>query len=472
LRRKLTEISCRLLRSIVDYFEAGDILPIRPITVYDVSSIEEAFRQMQQGHHVGKLVISIREDNGSTKITTDPVKSIFQVELDSSASYLLIGGLGGLGRAVSRRMVNRGARRLVYLSRSAGQGQDDGDFVRELESMGCEVTLVKGSVSNVDDVARTIEQAPNLKGIMQCSMVLCDQAFPQMTLEEWNVPLDSKIKGTWHLHNVTQKSGINLDFFVLFSSMSGVTGQAGQANYAGANTFLDAFVQYRTSLGLAASAIDIGAVQDVGYVSQDEALLKRIKVAGAHGVTEPELLDAVTDAMRPSVTSSMNTDSIRETSYYADRNTIILGLGTSVPLSSPESRAFWRKDRRMAIYHNASDKTSAGDIGSDQGGLQAFLLKAKAEPSILTSSGTANHLAMEIGKKLFNFLLKSSDDLNIHVPLSQLGMDSLVGVEMRSWWRQEFGFDITVLEMMGMGNLDALGRHAAEGLLKLAGGSS
>ena len=82
---------------------------------------------------------------------------------------------------------------------------------------------------------------------------------------------------------------------------------------------------------------------------------------------------------------------------------------------------------------------------------------------------SAGLLAREIGNKLFNFLLKTGEDLNTSLPLSQLGMDSLVGVEMRSWWRQAFGFDITVLEMMGMGNLEGLGKHAAEGLARLLG---
>ena len=85
---------------------------------------------------------------------------------------------------------------------------------------------------------------------------------------------------------------------------------------------------------------------------------------------------------------------------------------------------------------------------------------------MLKTNDTAALLAREIGKKLFSLLLKLDEDLNTSVPLSQLGMDSLVGIEMRSWWRQAFSFDITVLELMGMSTIDALGKHAAEGLLK------
>ncbi|PYI00202.1 polyketide synthase [Aspergillus ellipticus CBS 707.79] len=471
LRDKRPSECKRLLESIITYFRAGHITPIRPITTFDATAMEDAFRHMQQGTHLGKLVILLRNADGSPKIDPTAVRPTQRLaDLDSTASYLLIGGLGGLGRAVSRRLVEHKARRLVFLSRSAGRGPHDDDFVRELESMGCDVRLVPGSVTNEADVARAIQQAPNLKGILQLSMVLRDQAFPQMTLAEWNTAVGPKLQGTWHLHHATQAAGITLDFFVLFSSTSGVLGQPGQANYAGANTFLDAFVQYRTGLGLAASAVDIGAVQDIGYVSQDDALLQRLKQTGAHHLTESELLDAVfatiSFSARPTAAHTVNNANLE----FTDRKNFILGLRTSVPLSSPESRAFWRTDRRLALYHNSvATATSAHDAPSDRDTLQAFLARAKSDPYILRAAESAGLLAREIGNKLFNFLLKTGEELNTSLPLSQLGMDSLVGVEMRSWWRQAFGFDITVLEMMGMGNLEGLGKHAAEGLARLLG---
>ena len=449
----------------------GHIKPLTPRKIFDASSVQEGFRHLQQGTHIGKIVFCIRNLDGSIKVDMKKVaKSTRTLELDSSASYLLVGGLGGLGQAVARHLVEQGARRLVFMSRSAGSGPGDSDIVRELESMGCHVELVRGSVVSRDDVCRAISQAPNLKGIIQASMVLRDDNFIRMSLDHWNQAVAPKVAGTWNLHHATVEAGINLDFLVLFSSMSGVTGQAGQANYAGANSFLDTFVQYRTDLGLACSALDIGAVQDVGYVSQDEALLKRMKAVSAHGITEPELLEALTAAI---LIPQTGTSASTKNEEYIDRCTIGLGLSTKIPLNSKDSRAFWRKDRRMAVYHNNASKSAAdtaGSSGSD--GLKSFLARAKADTSILKTEESFNLLAIEIGKKLFGFLLRSDEDLNTTVPLSQLGMDSLVGVEMRSWWRQAFGYDISVLELLGTGNLDGLGRHAAEGLFKVLGGAA
>lgn len=446
----------------------GHIKPLTPKKVFDASSVQDGFRHLQQGTHIGKIVFSVRSPDGNLNIDTGKlVKPLQTLKLSDSASYLLVGGLGGLGRAVARHLVEQGARRLVFMSRSAGSGPEDGDTVRELESMGCQVELVRGSVINKDDVSRAITHAPNLKGIIQASMVLRDENLVRMSLDHWNQAVAPKVTGTWNLHHAAIEAGVNLDFFVLFSSMSGVTGQAGQANYAGANTFLDTFVQFRTGLGLACSALDIGAVQDVGYVSQDEALLKRMKAVSAHGITEPELMEALTAAILiPQSSAGAKADDER----YIDKHTIGLGLSTNVPLNSKESRAFWRKDRRMAVYHNNARKSAAetaGTSGSD--GLKSFLARAKSDTSVLKTEESTNLLAREIGRKLFGFLLRSDEDLNTTVPLSQLGMDSLVGVEMRSWWRQAFGFDISVLELLGMGNLDGLGRHAADGLLKVFG---
>ena len=456
----------RLLQAIVNHFEKGHITPLKPTHIFAASSVEVAFRHMQGGHHIGKIVIAVRSKDGSINVDMSSMKKAKELRLDRSASYLLVGGFGGLGRSVSRYLVQHNARHLTFLSRSAGTNEQNRDFVRELESMGCNVQIIEGSVTSKADVSQAIKQTPNLKGIMQCSMVLRDQAFTRMSLDEWEKAVSPKVQGTWNLHDETLAAGAQLDFFVLFSSMSGTFGQAGQANYAGANTFLDAFVQYRKSLGLAASSIDIGAVQDVGYVFETEGLLKRMKMPGAHLITETELLQTIGAAMSSSSAADRR-DPSNIDEDVSEKNTVILGLDTTVSLNSAEQRAFWRKDRRMAAYHNASNATVDTQSATSNDTLKVFLAKAKNDGTVLQTEETATLLGKEIGRKLFSFLLRSDDDLDLVIPLSQLGVDSLVAVEMRAWWRQAFGFDISVLEFLGMGNLAALGRHAAEGLGKV-----
>ncbi|PSN69566.1 polyketide synthase [Corynespora cassiicola Philippines] len=481
LKSKRLDICKELLGSIVGAYNGGHITPIRPNKEYDASAIPDAFRYMQQGQHLGKIVVSMRDTNGKIKVGTEScVKIPKKLELDSSASYLLVGGLGGLGRSVARHLVEHNARHLVFLSRSAGQGIDDVEFAHELESMGCKVSFVKGSVTDAGDVTRAVQTAGSaLKGILQCSMVLRDEAFLNMSLKEWNEATDPKVRGTWLLHEATLAAGANLDFFVFFSSISGLLGTPGQANYAGANAFLDSFVQYRISLGLAASSIDIGAVMDVGAAALDEGLMQRMKAASALGVMEVELLQYISASITTFSSPrrwDLNTFG-SGTAGFIDKNTFVVGLGTTLPLSDPENRAFHRKDRRMAIYHNASSSPSfQSDDGQNGDGLKAFLGRIRAAAAeegraqaLLETDETADFLAREIGRKLFALLLRQDEDLNIVVPLSQLGMDSLVSVELRAWWRQALGFDITTMELLGMGNLHALGKHAAKVLGKMLG---
>ncbi|RYP65435.1 hypothetical protein DL771_008307 [Monosporascus sp. 5C6A] len=275
-----------------------------------------------------------------------------------------------------------------------------------------------------------------------------------------------KVKGTWNLHDATVSAGADLDFMVLFSSLSGIIGQPGQANYASGNTFLDAFAQYRNGLGLEASVIDIGAVEGVGFISEHQGLMGKMKTSGFKSVTEQELLDAMAVAM---FVHSRPFKQLPTSVGFASRivaNTFVLGLGSSVPLSSSSNRAIWRKDRRMAAYHNAT--AGGADVAVSNETLKPYLASARADPSILRSAEAPKLFAGEIGKKLFDLLLKPQEELNTSLPLVDLGLDSLVALELRAWWKQVFSFDITVLEMLGMGSLETLGQHAADELLKAA----
>lgn len=414
---------------------------------------------MQQGLHMGKIVIELRQSAQTTHLNSGIAERRKTPKFDSSGSYLLVGGLGGLGRSISIWMVEHGARNLVFLSRSAGSRAEDQEFVQELESMGCEVQLVKGSVANIEDVTRAVKiPARPLKGVIQMSMVLRDQAFPKMTWDDWETAVSPKVQGTWNLHNATEAASSNLDFFVLFSSLSGIIGQPGQANYTSANTFLDAFCQFRSEKGLAASSINIGAVEDIGFIAQKDDLLRQMKSTGFYSVNEKDLLDALVVATAPPSHRTI-------VPGLTDPGTFVLGLASTIPLTSGNNRAVWRKDPRMAVYHNTAVAADSSASGANDG-IKAFISSARADPGVLESAESANKLAQEIGKKLLDLLMKPDEELNTGLGLSDLGMDSLVAIEMRTWWKQMFGFDISVLEMLGMGTLDALGKHAAEGLIK------
>ncbi|KAI0418327.1 hypothetical protein F5X98DRAFT_373799 [Xylaria grammica] len=447
-----TGIRKRLIHSIFQYYEEGHVKPIHPLRMFDASQVQSAFQTMQKGTHIGRFGISM-----ATNLARDVKPRLELPKFQENASFLLVGGTGGIGRALSTFMVENGAKELVFLSRNAGLKPADIDLSIELQSMGCSVIFARGDVCDEAAVSSALLKVTKpIRGIVQLSMVLRDQNFSDMTFEQWTEAVAPKIKGTWNLHHATISQAMDLEFFVLCGSISGHIGQPGQANYASANTFLDSFAQYRNKLGLAASVIDIGAVEDVGVLARNTGLLARMKADGLHALSEQEVLDALAYTMfrpKPSRISKGGSSS-----RYHHPNSFLVGLGPLVPSTV-------RKDRRMAVF--SRDTSEEKELVSNEP-LKDLLATADEQPAVLRTDEAVRILSIEIGKKIADMLLLQPevDMTATNVLLRDLGMDSLVAVELRAWWRQVFRLDISVREILGMGTLGALGKFAADGLLK------
>jgi len=158
----------RYLNRIIDCYEKGQIKSITPITIFDASNIHEAFRYMQKGQHIGKIVIKFPES--ADDLPTATVRE--KLELRSDVSYFLPGGLGGLGLSIAVWLVERGARHLVFMSRSGGNNVDQ-SFFDELADMGCSTQVFKGDITSLKDVTHAVKNATKpIAGVMQMSMVL------------------------------------------------------------------------------------------------------------------------------------------------------------------------------------------------------------------------------------------------------------------------------------------------------------
>lgn len=122
----------RLLELLLEHYLKGDLKPITPITTFDAENIEEAFKYMQKGSHIGKVVIKFPQEDTLPLAPTIPLP-----EFHSDATYVVVGGLGGLGKAIAGWMASHGAKNLMFLSRSAGKSLEDQDFFKELNMIGC-----------------------------------------------------------------------------------------------------------------------------------------------------------------------------------------------------------------------------------------------------------------------------------------------------------------------------------------------
>lgn len=285
-----------------------------------------------------------------------------------------------------------------------------------------------------------------------------------MTHEDWQAVTEPKVKGTWNLHNALATE--TLDFFVLFGSLAGLVGQNGQANYASANTFLDAFVQFRHRQGLPASAIDLGPVLQVGYVAGNEKVQNQLRAFSFHGLREQDVLDGFELAIIKPSSGLGRWVSAPPNPAYTSEGHLAMGLRTTQPLHAVHNNVTWKRDPRMSLYRNveragSSPATSGGLISGD-GGVKAFLVAVELDPHVLTLDGKVSELALHIRSALSSFMIRPAEEMDISGSLSDLGVDSLVAIELRNWFRRAIALDVSVLEITQAESLEGLARFAAE----------
>ncbi|KIA75874.1 polyketide synthase [Aspergillus ustus] len=433
--------------------DKGFIGPISPVTCYDASEISAAFRHMQTGQHMGKIVVRMPES--PSELAARETRA--DVTFSPDHAYLLSGGLGGLGRAISNWMVEKGARCLVYLSPSAGVSDTHRPFAEELKCQGCEAIFVSGSAAGMADIRRAISLSPKpIKGVFQLALVLQDRTLERMAFEDWRVPLIPKVDGTWNLHRAFESTP--LDFFVMFGSVAGTIGMLGQANYAAANTYISSLARYRQSLGLPASVLDLGPVADIGFVARNPELVKALTVQlELPFIQEREMLDAIEALIERS--SSPGELPTGPEGSVSDYHYITLGIVTTA------SWLLQRHDRRLSILINRAQKEQDSTPISDDVG--DFVMQVEADPEILNNPATEEFLIEKVGMMIKSPTQKAATAKKVDIKtLSNIPIDSLIAIEARAWARKRLGVQISLSDITAAGNVKGLVNLAIDELKK------
>jgi NADPH:quinone reductase-like Zn-dependent oxidoreductase/NADP-dependent 3-hydroxy acid dehydrogenase YdfG/acyl carrier protein len=304
LREQRPEVCAEMLREVVEQMKAGRLRPL-PLQRFPISRISEAIRFMAQGQHVGKLVVSMVDP----ELRLVPPRPGFTVRPE--ASYLITGGMGGLGLEAARWLVSHGARCLLLLGRHEPSASAR-SRLEQLRAAGARVEVVLADVADAGQLAGLLERTrqgelPRLRGVLHCAGLLDDGVLEHLEPERLRKVMEPKIQGAWNLHALTL--GESLDFFVLYSSMAGMVGTPGQGNYAAANAAMDALAHYRHQLGLPVLSVNWGPFSEVGLAvaqsnrgerlafrgmsslapRQGEALLERLLQEGSVQVAAVEL---------------------------------------------------------------------------------------------------------------------------------------------------------------------------------------
>jgi aryl carrier-like protein len=285
-----------------------------------------------------------------------------------------------------------------------------------------------------------------------------------MTWQEWDQVTKPKVNGAWNLHHALEDQP--LDFFWLASSVITAVDQPGQGNYSASNTFLEAFCQYRLGLGLPTAVLGICPIKGVGFVAESAVAQRNTKAQGIYSLGESEYLGYVELSILAAMSKSPSASvpSILPPVAWKNDGQIVMGLRSELDLEDPNNRTNWRRDRRMGSYHNIRNKGS-DENASDSNGLKLFLTRISEDVAALGEAGSVEFLAVEVGRKVYDFMLKpGEEDIDISLSLAQIGLDSLMATELRRWFRQVLGLQVSVLEIMGSGSLRQLAETVSASL--------
>ena len=391
---KRPDFCMSILREAMQLFEDGSFKPL-PLQVFPISQAVDAFRYMAQAKHIGKVVISLQED----EVPVAPSKEPMAVRPDGT--YLITGGAGGIGLTTAQWLVQQGARHLVLTGRSGAASEAAKEAIGAMEAAGARVVIAKADVSEESQVADVLaeirETMPPLRGVFHAAGILDDGVLLQLNEERFRSVMAPKVEGAWNLHRLTLDE--ELDCFVLFSSAATVFGSPGQGNYVAANAFLDALAHHRRAVGLPALAINWGAWAEVGLATRADRV-KHVTGQGIIPFTPEQGVWLMEEMLR--------------------RRELVQAMGISID---------W--EMLLGAYSppllsGLAEEVAEGSSRSEEKGLVRKKLLA-AEPEERQQL-VEDFLVEQIAR----VLKCAPSKVDVHQPLNRLGIDSLMAVELKN----------------------------------------
>ncbi|KAL9595199.1 MAG: hypothetical protein Q9219_006593 [cf. Caloplaca sp. 3 TL-2023] len=422
----------RILTEMVEMHSKQILKAVEPLTVFPISELQQAMRMMQTGKHSGKIVIEAREDCIVQALPAPSAKAVDGRDV----SYLVTGGTGGLGRSITRWLAREGAKHIVLASRSGMDQKGVPELVDELREMNVNVLVERCDVANHDQVKGLVEKCqatmPPIRGVIHGAMALRDALFEKISYQDWSLNIKPRVDGAWNLHNALM--GTDLDFFVMLASGSGLTGQPGQAAYAASNTFLDSFAAYRNHLGLAASVIDIGIVEEVGYVAENVKDRAEIANAAHDRLSEAEFLALVKAAM---------TDPFQDRSF---QQTL-----TGCKLLPDRPLPHWAHDpKSVHILHSIESASLSGKRG------EGSIVVRQTLKQVETAEQATDTIRDALCQRLAGLLLIAAEEVDVKKPIVAYGLDSLAAIELHTWISKEVEANVPLMELMNSPSIEQL----------------
>lgn len=405
------QLAARLFREVIALFREGVLTPL-PYRVYPAERAVEAFRCMQQARHIGKVVIA----SGYPDIEKSIIPAV-PLEFPKDSTWLVTGGLVGFGLESARWLAKRGVGTLLLLGRRGAETPGVEEVILELNAIGADVHVVSCDVTDAKALSKTITWAqknlPPLHGVLHAAATYDDQLIANLDAKSIASVIEPKLKGAWHLHQLTVD--IPLKHFLLYSSVTTLIGNPGQANYVAANAGMESLSAYRRTLGLPAQCVAWGPIGDAGYLARNENIkdslekrLGRAPMSSEHALMS---LDRIFSA-----------GCVTATVANFDWNV----LSRSLPSSN--SKRFEMLNRSLR----------SGGITDDVFDIQALITGKSRDEVIDVIRGM---VICEVAA----ILCISPERIDPARSLHDLGLDSLMAVELALGMEQSFGIQLPVM---------------------------
>lgn len=441
-------LMAEILEGTFDYLRRKIIKPVSPINVYPISDVENAFRLLQTGKHRGKIALTWDRENVVPVLR----RGHSPLKLDQDATYLLVGGLGGLGRSLALLLADSGAGHICFLSRSGGTSSTAQKLIQELEDRKVQTNSYSCDISDKDSLASALttcsEKMPPIKGVFQCAMVLQDTLFERMSYAQWTTSLSPKVAGTWNLHTLLPSS---LSFFITLSSFAALFGNRTQSNYAAAGAYQDALSHYRRMLGLKAVTIDLGVMRDIGVIAEKGATDYLKEWEQPFGMRENEFHVLMKKVIASEMSTSGNTNSHTQ---------IINGLATGATVHAAGIRMpFYFSDPRFS--HLVAAGPSNASVNSSPANPGGPSLRDQLG-AVNTLTDAANAVTDALVARVAKSLQTEKSEIDESRPLHSYGIDSLVGVEIANWVFRETKVGVSVFDILATVSIRDFSKGVAE----------
>ncbi|HEY3900873.1 MAG TPA: SDR family NAD(P)-dependent oxidoreductase [Chthoniobacter sp.] len=404
-----------MLGEIAGLIEKRALTPL-PFRSFAACRIDAAFRLMASGKHIGKVVVSFPE--AFVPRRGEPLPAPFSIKPDGC--YLITGAFGGFGKVIARWLVKNGARHLVLSSRSGAATPEAQNFVEELQTQDVGVRVVRADAGSPNDVSRLLAEisagGQPLRGIFHLAMVIDDAPLASLNRERMRTVMTPKAYGAWLLHEGTK--GQPLDCFVNFSSISSIFGNPAQGNYGAANSFLDSLAHHRRGLGLPALTMNWGVLGGEGYVARNERVAEFLARQGTTELSPGEVV------------------SLLESSLVA---------GNAQVAAIRVDWAKWRQFFRSSAENPLLERILTAVEGQEGSGPTSDWRQKIDSASPEDREGV---IAQAVREVVGSVLRVKPDSLRDDQPLTDLGLDSLMGVEIENSLEAAMGVALPPTSLM------------------------